>query len=149
MVPHLLDDTRFNRRRRAVSGLMEAIRRMDTPWLVASDDEVRVVDRVPIPVCTYMRSRQWRTVAGAEYCGVMVSRRAKLFGFRVYVTTTTPQVVDRWMRAPASHRARKLAPARLADALAGWVLGDTALQDPAVAAWLLSRTSSVVPRSTT
>src|SRR3712207_5491859 len=73
MFPHLLDDTRFNRRRRALSGLMEAIRRMYTTWLVASDDEVRVVDSMPIPVCTYMRSRQCRTVAGAEYCGVMVS----------------------------------------------------------------------------
>ncbi len=69
---------------------------------MTADDEVRVVDRVPIPVCTYLRSRHWRIVAGAEYGGVMVRRRAKWFGFRVSVTTTTTQVVDRWMRAPAS-----------------------------------------------
>jgi len=68
MFPRLLDDTRFPRRRRALSGLMEAMRRMYTTWLVAEDDAVRVVDRAPIPVCTSMRSRSCTTVSG---CGLL------------------------------------------------------------------------------
>ncbi len=130
MFPHLLDDTRFNRRRRTLSGLMEAMRRMYTTWLVAEDDAVRVVDSAPIPVCTYMRSRLCTTVAGADYCGVMVSRRAKLFGFRLHLTTTTAQVVDQWMLAPASHHDGTLTPALLDEAAGLWVVGDNAFHNP-------------------
>lgn len=136
MFPKLLDDTRFNRRRRALSGLMEVIRRVYTTWLVADDDAVRVVDSAPIPVCTYMRSRSCTTVAGAEYCGVMVSRRAKLFGFRLHLTTTTNQVVDQWMLAPASHHDGTLTPALLEDAHGLWVVGDNAFHNPMALEWL-------------
>jgi hypothetical protein len=136
MFPHLLDDTRFNRRRRALSGLMEAIRRVYTTRLVDSDDAVRVVDSAPIPVCTYMRSRECMTVAGAAYCGVMVSRRAKLFGFRLHLTTTTNQVVDQWMLAPASHHDGMLTPALMEDAYGLWVVGDNAFHNPMSMDWL-------------
>ena len=136
MFPHLLDDTRFNRRHRALRGLMEAIRRMYTTWLVAEDDLLRVVDSAPIPVCTYMRSRACMTVAGADSCGVLVSRRAKLFGFRLHLTTTTSQVVDQWMLAPASHHDGTLPPALLDDAAGLWVVGDNAFHNPMAMAWL-------------
>jgi hypothetical protein len=66
LFPQLLDDTRFNRRRRALAGVIEAIRRIYTTWLLEPDDAVRIVDSAPIPVCTYMRSRSCATVAGAE-----------------------------------------------------------------------------------
>jgi hypothetical protein len=89
LFPHLVDDTRFTRRRHALVGITEAIRRMYPTWLIAPDDAVRIVDSAPIPVCTYMRSRSCTTVAGAEYCGALVSRRAKLFGVRLHLTTTT------------------------------------------------------------
>jgi hypothetical protein len=65
LVPHLVDATRFNRRRRARVGTTEAIRRVYTRWVLAPDDPVRVVDSAPMPGCTYMRSRSCATVAGA------------------------------------------------------------------------------------
>lgn len=136
LFPRVLDDTRFNRRRRALAGVIEAIRRMSTTWLLAPDDSVRIVDSAPIPVCTYMRSRSCQTVAGAEYCGVMVSRRAKLFGFRLHLTTTTHQVVDQWMLAPASHHDGTMTPALLEDAPPLVVVGDNAVHNPAAVEWL-------------
>jgi len=129
MFPHLLHDPRFHRRR-ALSGLMEAIRRVYTTWLVADDDALRVVDSAPIPVCTDLRSRAWMTVAGADYCGVMVSRRATLFGFRLHLTTTTNHVVDQWMLAPASHHDGTLTPALMEDAHGLWVVRDNAFHHP-------------------
>jgi len=66
LFPQLVDDTRFNRRRRALVGVTEAVRRISTTWLIEPDDPVRMVDSAPIPVCTYMRSRSCATVAGAE-----------------------------------------------------------------------------------
>jgi len=136
LFPHLVDDTRFNRRRRALVGITEAVRRMYTTWLMAPDDPVRGVDSAPIPGCTYLRSRSCATVAGAEYCGVLVSRRAKLFGFRLHLTTTTTQVGDQWMLAPASHHDGTLPPALLEDAPPLWVVGDTAFHHPTTMAWL-------------
>lgn len=136
LFPRLLDDTRFNRRRRALPGVIEALRRRYTTWLIDPDDRVRVVDSAPIPVCTYMRSGQCTTCAGADYCGVMVSRRAKLFGFRLHLTTTTNHVVDQWMLAPASHHDGKVVPALMEDAHAVWLLGDNAFHNPSSADWL-------------
>jgi hypothetical protein len=136
LFPHLLDDSRFNRRRRLIAGLIEAIRQFYTAWLIAPDDAVRLVDSAPIPVCTYMRSNLCQTVLGKEYCGIMTSRRAKLYGFRLHLTTTTNQVVDQWMLAPASHWDGKLTPALLEDAAGLWVIGDNAFHDPMAIEWL-------------
>ena len=136
LFPHLLDDTRFNRRRRALVGIIEAIRHQLTAMLIDPEDQVRLVDSAPIPLCTYTRGHECATVVGAEYCGVMVSRRAKLFGMRLYMATTTEQVVDQWMLAPASHHDGKMTPALLEDAYNLWVLADNAFHDPTSANWL-------------
>lgn len=69
----------------------------------------------------------------------MVSRRAKLFGLRLHLTTTTEQVVDQWMLAPAAYHDGPLAAALLADAPPLWVLGDNAFHNPTAAAWLQSQ----------
>jgi hypothetical protein len=136
LFPHLLDDTRFNRRRRLIAGLIEAVRQFYTAWLIAPDDPGRVVDSAPIPVCTYMRSNQCQTVVGADYCGIMTSRRAKLYGFRIHLTTTATQVVDQWMLAPASYWDGKVTAGLLEDAAGLWVIGDNAFHDPTTVEWL-------------
>jgi hypothetical protein len=136
LFPQLLADRRFNRRRRLIAGLIEAVRQFYTAWLIAPDDAIRLVDRAPIPVCTYMRSHLCQTVLGKEYCGIMTSRRAKLYGFRMHLTTTTNQVVDQSMLAPASHWDGKLTPALLEDAAGMWVIGDNAFHDPTAIDWL-------------
>ncbi len=66
----------------------------------------------------------------------MVSRRAKLFGFRLHLTTTTAQVVDQWMLAPASHHDGTLTPALLDEATGLWVMGDNAFHNPTARDWL-------------
>ena len=144
LFPRLRDDTRFNRRRRALPGVIEALRQMYTTWLIDPDDPVRVVDSAPIPVCTSMRSGQWTTCAGAEYCGVMVSRRAKLFGFRLHLTTTTNHVIDQWMLTPASHHDGKVVPAVMEATQNVWLLGDNAFHNPRSADWLQRQRTSVL-----
>lgn len=138
LFPHLLENSRFNRRRRDLACFIEAVRQQITTsyQLISESDRVRLVDSVPIPVCTYMRSSRCMTVAGKEYCGVMVSRRAKLFGFRGYVTTTPEGVVDQWLLAPASFHDSKITPALLQDCANLWVLGDNAFRDHSCAEWL-------------
>lgn len=136
LFPRLLDDTRFNRRRRLIAGLIDAVRQFSTAWLIAPDDHVRVVDSAPIPVCTYMRSNQCQTVQRPNYCGILTSRRAKLYGVRLHLTTTTRQVVDQWMLVPAGQWDGNVTPALFEDAAGLWVIGDNAYHAPTAIAWL-------------
>lgn len=133
LFPHLLERSRFNRRRRALTALIEGIRRALSDQLIAPADALRLIDSAPIPVCTYQRGRQCETVTGPEYCSVMPSRKAKLFGLRLHLTVTYDQVVDQWMLAPAAPYDGKLAEGLLADAANLQVLGDNAFREPGVA----------------
>lgn len=133
LFPHVLSLGRFNRRRRAALGLLEGIRCALRERLIAPGDALRLIDSAPIPVCTYARGRRCRTVSGPEYCSVMPSRRAKLFGFRVQLTVTDQQVVDQWLLAPAAPRDSKVAAALLAETDWRLVYGDNAFRDPSVA----------------
>lgn len=132
LFPALPADGHFNDRRRALGSIIEQRRRhlTTTHGLIAADDPWRLMDRAPLPVCTYGRGGTNATLAGPEYFSVMASRKAKLFGLRLYLTTTSSQVADRWMLAPAAPHAGKMMHALLADEHDLIVLADGAFQDP-------------------
>lgn len=102
MFPRLLDLDRFNVRRRALVGVMEAIRRGLRDKKVDRADPVRLVDSAPVTVVTYPRGSRCRSVMGSEYFGVVTSKKEKVFGFRLHATTTVEQMIDEWVLAPAS-----------------------------------------------
>ena len=133
--PTLLERSRFNRRRRALGHLIEQIRQLITIPLLEMDP-IRVVDSAPLPVCTYTRSPDCRTVQGWEYCGYSASKRQKYFGFKVHVSVTPDQVVDTWVLAPASHHDSTVAPALLEDRRNLLVLGDKAYVRPLLSGWM-------------
>lgn len=141
MFPKLLPNGAFNERRRALRLIIEQIRQDITrTWgLIDKDDSLRLMDSAPIPLCTYMRASRNQTLTGAEYCSVMQSKRAKLFGLRLYVTTTDSQVVDQWMLAPAAPRDSKVMTALLEDTSNLHVFADGAYQDPTEMAYLQRR----------
>lgn len=139
LFPNLLSNSRFNRRRRALSACLEGIRRALSTALIDPQDTLRLTDSAPIPVCTYQRGYTCQTVSGTQYCSVMASRKAKLFGFHLNLTTTLEQVVDEWMLAPAAPREGKMVEPLLEDAFDLWVCGDNAYRDPGVAARLKAK----------
>ncbi|MBM4464443.1 MAG: hypothetical protein FJ014_02550 [Chloroflexi bacterium] len=57
------------------------------------------------------------------------SKRAKLFGFRVHLTTTVKQIVDEWLLAPAAHHDVKILPFVLKDREDLQVILDKAYND--------------------
>jgi hypothetical protein len=67
---------------------------------------VWVDDSAPIPVCTYKRSWHCATLAGLEYYSVMPTRKAKLSGQRLHLTTALTQVIDLWLLVLAAVRSR-------------------------------------------
>ena len=136
LFPQLLDNSQFNRRRRQLTGVMEWMRQRLSHLLIPAEDRVRVMDSAPIPVCTYTRSRACMTVSGPEYASVMASKKAKLYGFRFYATTSMDQVIDHWMLAPAAPREGKIMSALLQDARDLFIVADNAFQTPDEIAWL-------------
>lgn len=139
LFPQLLSNSRFNRRRRALSALIEGIRRALSERWMDPEDDLRLIDSAPIPACTYGRSSACATVQGHEYCGYMPSRKAKFFGWHLDLTTTWDQVIDQWMLAPAGPHDSKMGEVLLSEAENLWVLGDTAFRSPQVEQRLQTR----------
>lgn len=103
LFPRLLDLDRFNQRRRALIGVMEALRRILRNQLIDPDDPVRLVDSAPITLMTYTRGARCQSVDGNDdYFGVVTSKKGKFFGLRLHITTTVNQVIDDWFWAPGS-----------------------------------------------
>ncbi|MBV9789376.1 MAG: hypothetical protein JOZ51_14425 [Chloroflexi bacterium] len=66
LFPRLLDNSWFNRRRRLIAGLIDAVRQFYTAWLIAPADPVRLVDSAPRICAVITARRSWaRTIAGS------------------------------------------------------------------------------------
>lgn len=141
LFPHLPSDGWFNQRRTRLGPLIDQIRQVITQQYggVSGADPDRLADSAPIPVATYQRARANRTVTGSAYFGVMNRRRAKLFGFRLHLTTTTHGVVDAWVLAPAAIHDSQVLPALVEDATCQVLLGDGAYHNPTAAPVLAAR----------
>ena len=132
LFPHLLAEGRFNERRTRLGPLIDQIRRLITceEELLPDEDRVRLIDSAPIFVNTYARGSHSATLVGPEYFGVAKSHGAKVFGLRLTLTTSSAQVIDDWMLAPASHHDSVTMPAALEDSESQLVLGDGAYHNP-------------------
>ena len=131
--PAILDNGRFNRRRRSLAVTMEAIRcqlrdrwRIDHP-LSSEVTSLRLVDSAPIPICTYTRGSRCQSIPvdwRDEWFGVCTSKKSKFFGARCHITTTLDQMVDTWLLAPGSYDDRKPLIALLEDRQGLDIIGD-------------------------
>jgi hypothetical protein len=132
LFPHLLSTGHFNERRTILGPLIDQLRQQISinEGLLSPQDAVRLIDSAPIFVATYGRGSTNQTIAGSEYFGVAKSHGAKVFGFRLTLTTTTDQVVDRWMLAPVAHHDSTTMPAALEEGEDMLVLGDGAYHNP-------------------
>jgi len=102
MFPRLLDLDRFNARRRELVGIIEAIRRDLRDQKINRADPIRLVDSAPVTVVTYTRGSRCSSVVGNEHFGVVTSKKGKVYGFRLHITTTVDQQIDEWVLAPSS-----------------------------------------------
>jgi len=117
MFPYLLDNSRYNRRRRLLTEMMEAIRcELRDKWrqkhpLDEDDQPMRLVDSAPVPICTYTRGGRCKSIVldwRDEWFGVCASKKSKFFGARCHMTVMLDQMIDTWLLAPGSYDDRKL-----------------------------------------
>jgi hypothetical protein len=133
LFPKLLDKSRFNRRRRQLVPVMEAIRsRLRDLWRCLhplADDiaHLRLVDSAPIPMCTYTRGGRCRSIPvdwRDEWFGVCTSKKSKFFGPRCHMMVMLDQMVDTWLLAPGSYDDRKPLTALLENRTGLGLVGD-------------------------
>jgi len=129
MFPELVDLDRFNVRRRHLIAIMEQIRRLLRDHKLDSSNPFRIVDSAPISLMTYTRGKRSQSAIGSEYFGVITSKKAKFFGFRLHVTVTDAQMIDEWMVAPASVHDKIALDTLLSDSRNLVVFGDKAYND--------------------
>lgn len=130
--PKLPSDGHFNERRTILGPLIDQVRCQISydEGLLTADDPLRLIDSAPVHVATYARGGDNQTVAGSEYFGVAKSHGAKVFGFRLVLTTTTEQVADRWMLAPASYHDSTTLAGMTEEAFDQYFVGDGAYHSP-------------------
>lgn len=113
LFPQLLSPSRFNRRRNRLAALIEQVRQalMAHHHLVPATDHVRLLDSLPLPLCTYQRSSDCQTIADAaqdsdrtikEYIGRSSKDNAFFAGCRLVVSMTLDKHIDRFSIVPAS-----------------------------------------------
>jgi hypothetical protein len=129
MFPDLIDLDRFNARRRELIAVIEVIRKDLRDQKLNATDSVRLVDSAPVTLMTYTRGSRCRSVVGDQYFGVVTSKKGKIFGLRLHVTTTVEQLIDEWVLAPASAYDSKVLDALVQDCRDLIITGDKAYND--------------------
>lgn len=129
MFPDLIDLDRFNVRRRELIAVIEVIRKDLRAQKLQATDPVRLVDSAPVTLMTYTRGSRCRSVVGDQYFGVVTSKKGKVFGLRLHVTTTVDQLIDEWVLAPASAYDSKVLDALVQDCRDLIITGDKAYND--------------------
>ena len=133
LFPNLLDKSRFNRRRRQLTHVMEAIReQLRDDWrathpLAEEEAHLRLVDSAPISICTYPRGGRCQSIPlewRDEWFGVCTSKKTKFFGPRCHVTVTLDHMIDSWLLAPGSYEDRKPMAALLEERHGLGIIGD-------------------------
>jgi IS5 family transposase len=128
LFPHQPDRTRLNRRRRALTTTLTALRCRVLDALIPAYDRQCVVDALPVPVIaahlvgSANNAGCWRSW-GADL-GWIASKKQHLFGYKLHLLVTLGGVIRDYVLAPASAHDVTLAPELLGGHDDLVVLGD-------------------------
>jgi Transposase DDE domain len=138
LFPRLPSQSRFNRRRRNLMGLLNAMRRCLLQELDVAHDRQCVIDSLPIPVVPFHLAPQathdWR-VAGASY-GHVASKKQTIYGYKLHLLVTLGGVIRDFELAPAHVTDLQIGAEVLAEHTDLLVLGDKGYVSAPVAAEL-------------
>ncbi len=105
LFPRQPSRTRFNRRRRALQGAINELRRLLLTLLDLAQDRQCVLDALPIPVIRF------HLVAGANHAdwqayaarfGKVPAKKVTIFGYKLYLLVTLNGVILDFVLAPAN-----------------------------------------------
>lgn len=102
LFPHLVDQSQFNRRARALRLLVEELRKHWTLMLGVALQTQFLLDTKPVPVVGYKRSKAKSEFVGSAAYGVCVSRKLKYFGYKLVMLSTLDGIPVAYELVPAN-----------------------------------------------
>ena len=88
LFPHVLSQSQFNRRARALRSLLAALHRAWAQQLGAQFERHFLLDTTPVPVVAYRRDKRHSEFYGSATYGYCAARRLKYFGYKLVLLTT-------------------------------------------------------------
>jgi hypothetical protein len=105
LFPEQPSRTRFNRRRRALHGAINEVRRLVLRRLDLAADRLCVLDSLPVPVIAFhlvpMANRADWQAYEARF-GRVPSKKCTIFGYKLYLLVTVSGVILDFLLAPAN-----------------------------------------------
>ncbi|MBM7637115.1 hypothetical protein JOC31_001959 [Streptococcus saliviloxodontae] len=96
----LLERSRFNRRARQLSWLVQLIRQALNKEI--SPDELVIIDSFPLPLCQPVRNHRAKIFNGIADIGYNASKRLWFYGFKVHMLVTLSGCILNYVVTPAS-----------------------------------------------
>lgn len=88
LFPNICDRTRFNRTKRNLYVVIKEIQKYFSKLPMFSNDSIRIIDSMPIPVCKFARayfSKSFKDIASYGYCA---SKKETYFGLKLHALVT-------------------------------------------------------------
>jgi hypothetical protein len=105
LFPHQPSRTRFNRRRRALQGAINELRRLVLGLLDLAQDRQCVIDSLPVPVIAFhlvpgANRAEWQ--AHEARFGKVSSKKVTIFGYKLYLLVALNGLILDFVLAPAN-----------------------------------------------
>ena len=103
LFPQMCERSRFNRVRRNLTCVINEIREKLSPFVRASQSDLRIIDSFPLPVCEFGRAHFCKSFRGygADY-GYCPSKKEAYYGYKVHVLCTMEGYVTDFVITSAS-----------------------------------------------
>ena len=101
LFPNLCDRTRFNRTRRNLSSVIEAIRNQLGIYLGYANTKFLIVDSMPIPVCEFGRAHFTKCFKGLAGYGYCASKKKTYYGFKLHALVSFDGFITNIALTPA------------------------------------------------
>lgn len=105
LFPHQPERSRFNRRRRQLAGAINQVRRLLLVSLDLAEDRQCILDSLPVPVMRFhlvpAGNRSGWQAYDARF-GRVPSKKATIFGYKLYLLTTLKGAILDFVLAPAN-----------------------------------------------
>jgi len=139
LIPHTPSQSRFNRRRRQLAGVVNALRQVIVHTLDVAQDPQCAIDSLPIPAVEFHlvpgASSEW--AAHAATFGKVPSKKLTIFGYKLHLLVTLGGLILDFVLAPAYANDLTVAPELLENHFHRDVIGDKAYVSAPLTAQLL------------
>nr|WP_181246077.1 MULTISPECIES: IS982 family transposase [Clostridium] len=102
LFPNICDRTRFNRTKRNLYKVILEIQRYFSSLAIFSDEDTRIIDSMPIPVCKFGRayfSKLFKDISTYSYCA---SKKETYFGLKLHALITTDGFITDFLLTTAN-----------------------------------------------